>query len=182
MGQDKAWLDFDGEPLLVRILRIVSPVVSDVVIVASEYQRLPDLQQQHQVVIDLTPDSGPLGGVVTGIDALSDSPGPVFLCGCDHPFLSGGFLEALLDRMGDNDAVAVASSKPQPLCAWYRFRALASAIELFAAGERRLTGLYGSLNVTEVSNLEGVDLGTVTLGVNTPEDYSEALRRAGLAG
>ena len=91
-------------------------------------------------------------------------------------------LKALLDRMGDDDAVAVASSKPQPLCAWYRFRALASAIELFAAGERRLTGLYGSLNVTEVSNLEGVDLGTVTLGVNTPEDYSEALRRAGLAG
>ncbi|HAA75354.1 TPA: hypothetical protein DCE37_09560, partial [Candidatus Latescibacteria bacterium] len=110
MGQDKAWLDFDGEPLLARILRIVSPVVSDVVIVASEYQRLPDLQQQHQVVIDLTPDSGPLGGVVTGIDALSDSHGPVFLCGCDHPFLSGGFLEALLDRMGDNDAVAVASN------------------------------------------------------------------------
>ena len=52
MGSPKAWLDFGGEPLLARVVRVVSEAASPVLVVAAPGQDLPALSEDVTVVRD----------------------------------------------------------------------------------------------------------------------------------
>ena len=138
MGASKAWLLFNGEPLLVRMVRIVSGVASPVVVAGRPGQSLPPLPSNVRVVYDEIEDGGPLAGLVKAMGELSGACDAVFVTSCDHPLLRGGFVERLADLLGDHPGIVPAhGGYVHALTAIYRVDTLPLLTELLEAGERR---------------------------------------------
>lgn len=81
MGTDKAWLDWNGRPLVEHVARAVAGATGGrVVVVGSPGQRLPG---GLDVVSDPEAYRGPVAGLAVGLGALSAER--AFVCGCDQP-------------------------------------------------------------------------------------------------
>ena len=65
MGRPKALLLFDGEPLIVHIVRALKHMFAEIVVVAAPEQELPDLPVT--LVRDEVAYQGPVGGIYYGL-------------------------------------------------------------------------------------------------------------------
>jgi molybdopterin-guanine dinucleotide biosynthesis protein A len=159
MGTPKADLDWHGVPLVLHVAGAVQAATGGpVVVVAAAGQRLPE---GLTVVRDPEPDRGPLLALAAGLAALGTER--AFVCGTDQPHAHEVLPALLAER--DADVVAYAG---QPLGALYRTRL---AIE---HGDGSLRGLLARVDTLE---LAGPTPGALR-GVNTREDYEDALRRS----
>src|SRR6476646_7500499 len=84
MGRPKSLLLFDGEPLIVHIVRALEQMFAETVIVAAPEQALPDLPAI--LVRDEVAYQGPVGGIYYGLKAASGNF--CFVTSCDVPFLN----------------------------------------------------------------------------------------------
>ena len=179
MGQAKEWLDFGGEPLLQRVVRLVGDALGAVVVAARKGQRLPPLPQFATVVHDAAVDVGPLAGISAALSAVAVTADAAFVTSCDTPFLKGAFITRLVDLLGDARAVVPVHAKHwHPLVAVYRpetRRILATAIE---SGERRVRAFAESCGPRLVGAEAFVDVDPAMeslRNVNTPEAFAAAL-------
>lgn len=184
MQHPKAWLPFGGEALLQRVVRIVAEQAAPVVVVAARDQSLPPLPGDVEVIRDDIPDRGPLEGLIRGWGALGEDVELAFATAVDAPFLARGWIDRLVDRIGDADlAIPRVDGILQPLSALYRpGRVRGVASTALALGRSSLVDLVGQLRSREVGadELRDVDpdLSTLT-NLNTPAEYVAALERAG---
>lgn len=185
MGRPKAWLPFGAERLLPRVVRLAGTVAGPIVVVAAPDQDLPPLPGDVVVARDPVSDRGPLQGLAAGLAALPEATTFAYLTATDVPFLQPAWIEHLAGWIGRNDvAIPVAEGYPHPLAALYRRAAvLPAARELLEANRLRpffLTEMLPTRVVTE-PELRAVDPDLATLrNLNTPDDYQQALRDAGL--
>jgi len=179
MGRDKALLPFGDETLLQRLVRIVSPVVGEVIVVAHGGQALPPLPQGVEITYDEIKDQGPLAGLLPGLRATTAEA--IYLTGCDAPFLKPAFIERLFERLGNAwIAVAEVDGFTHPLAAVYRTGVQAQVQALLASGLRRPLFLFEEVPTVRVgrADLEAVDPELDSLlNLNTPQAYAEALAR-----
>lgn len=180
MGQPKAWLPFDGELLLPRVVRLASEVVAPVVIVAAPDQEVPPLPSAVSVVRDARPQRGPLQGLCAGLEALQGRCDAAFLSSCDVPFLRPAFIRRLIELLGDRRiAVPFVEDRHHPLAAVYRLDVLGEVQRLLAADRLRPVFLFDAVatRVVEAAELGEADPGLRTLcNLNTPTDYEAALQ------
>ena len=181
MGYDKAALMIGGEPLLRRVVRRVGMALSEVLVVGLE--TLQPLVPGTRVVPDETPGRGPLGGIVTALDAVS-SPS-LFVVACDMPFVNPVLLRELVriaDAMPDMDVVALHTARGvEPLHAVYRAACLPAMRAQLALGKGSLQILLQQLRVHEVLTQDTAHLdpaGLSTFNANTPEAWQQALALA----
>lgn len=179
MGQAKEWLDFAGEPLLHRVVRLVGDALGAVVVAARKGQRLPPLPQFATVVHDEAVDVGPLAGISTGLSAVAVTADVAFVTSCDTPLLKAAFITRLVDLLGDARAVVpVHANHWHPLVAVYRTDTrslLSAAIE---SGERRVRVFAESCGPRLVGADAFVDVDPAMdslRNVNTPEAFAAAL-------
>jgi molybdopterin-guanine dinucleotide biosynthesis protein A len=129
-----------------------------------------------------------LQGIATGLAALAGRVHAAFVCSTDLPFLHPAFVRRVLTALtGDLDVILpVARGYPQPLAAAYRVTLAPLLAELLAAGERRLTLLFGrctTLRVDDAALLADPALATAdpalesVVNVNTPDEYQAARQR-----
>ncbi len=166
-GREKAWLQRDGVPQVVRIAGGWSAGCGAVLVSAN---RLLPRYAEHglHAVADAAPDLGPLGG----LHALSAA--------CASPWLlsvpvdathSGAGVLAALQAAGGGGAVLEDADGPQPLVALYRVDALRRAVAAAIAGDAlSVQALQGRMDLPRV-RLAGLRVGNL----NTPHD----LRLAG---
>ena len=179
MGRDKALLPFGDETLLQRVVRIVTPLVEEVLVVAHAEQALPALPEHVRIVHDEVEDQGPLGGLQAGLrHARAEA---LFTTGCDVPFVQPALIELLFERLGDaRIAVADEAGFAHPLAAVYR-RNVAPVVErLLAEGRRRPRFLYDEVATVRggEDDLRRADPELLSLAnLNTPEAYEAALAR-----
>ncbi len=186
MGTSKALLDFGGETMLQRVVRLLGTVVSPIVAVAAPQQPLPELDASIIVTRDEQEGRGPLEGLRAGLKALPDTVDVAYVTSCDVPLLVPAFVRRMIDLAGDSDIVIMElDGFPQPLSAVYRRRTVLPAVEaLLAADRRRLVFLFETTKTRRVlpAEVADVDPQLLTLrNLNTPEDYRDALARAGLS-
>lgn len=179
MGRPKAWLDFAGQPLLLRMLDVLAPHASPLVVVAASDQALPPLPDGVLLAHDSEPHLGPLAGMAAGLEALPAGCDWAFVSACDSPLLASGWIDLLMARRADADIVMpVADGREQPLSALYRRTVAATARALLAADRRRpvfLCERHPTVIVDETA-LRTVDPRLCTLrNANTPEDYATLL-------
>src|SRR5689334_19241981 len=91
MGQDKARLEIDGKPLVLRTAKLLRPYVREVTLLALP-ERYGDLGLP--IIADQWPDQGPLAAICTGL-LHSTAEWSIFLA-CDLPLLSRRFLDLLV--------------------------------------------------------------------------------------
>lgn len=185
MGTSKALLDFGGETMLQRVVRLLGTVVSPIVAVAAPGQPLPDLPDSVIITRDEREERGPLEGLRAGLLALPDTIDLAYVTSCDVPLLVPAFVRRMIDLAAGSDiAILALDGFPQPLSAVYRRRTvLPSAEALLAADRRRLVFLFETTKTRRVlpSEVADVDPQLLTLrNLNTPEDYQDALAHAGL--
>jgi len=175
MEQPKALLEFDGEPLIVHLVRRLEPHFPERIVVAAEGQMLPELDAQ--VVVDEIPDQGPLGGLYSGLRAAAAEV--AFVTACDVPFLSVELAALLVGRLGAASAVVPRfDGRLQPLHAAYRCAVADVFRRRLATGERRTIEAAATLDpvVVDEEELRAFDPeGLSFRNLNFPEDYAAAL-------
>jgi molybdopterin-guanine dinucleotide biosynthesis protein A len=188
MGRDKATLPFGPEPMLQRVVRLLSEVVprSRMVVVAAEGQTLPELPDEITVVRDRRPERGPLEGLAAGLRAQAGRSDAVYATACDVPLLVPAFVERMFELLNGHEiAVPRGAEFHHPLAAVYRIGVSSLADRLLAADRLRLRYLFDESDTREVpvDELRKVDSELATLeNLNFPEDYERTLRAAGFHG
>lgn len=189
MGQPKALLPLP--PTNIPLLQVI-------------YQRLQPLSPQRTVVIandpsfraqvalpddvlwltDAYPDTGPLGGLATGLAA--DNRWAICVA-CDMPLLNPALfayfctLTAEIDPLDGEpwDAVVpVVNDYPEPFHALYHPRCLPAILECLAKGERRATAFLPAVRVRYVheSELRQFDPELCSfLNANTPAEWAQVI-------
>jgi len=179
MGRSKPLLDFGGESLLRRVVRIVSQAADPVVVSAAADQDLPGLDPAVLVVRDSVPDRGPLQGLAEGLAAVGSRCHAAFVCTCDAPFTTPAYIRRLGELLGRHDAVMpLSGDRRHPLSAVYRVGVAAQAGRLLERDGRRMTELLDMIDVRFVTPDAWGDLGLdldPLRNLNTPEDYRQAL-------
>lgn len=187
MGRDKASLEFDGETLLGRTVRILGDVVprENTVIVAAKDQPLPALPPGVIVIRDEEQGRGPLPAVVAGLAQLAERAEAAFVSGCDAPLLKPAIVTWLLERLAAQPTADAAVPRDHqrfyPLSAAYRPSAAAALGKALASGVR---SLQRALEYDEISTLR-IDVDELRqldpqleslVNCNTSEDLATALR------
>lgn len=184
MGVPKATLPFGSETMLQRVVRLLSTVVSPIVVVAARDQELPILPPEVIVTRDERDAKGPLEGIRAGLSALPSSIDAGYITSCDVPLLMPAFVERMIALIGDHDVVVMEiGGFAHPLSAIYRRSTLPQAESLLAADRLRPVFLFDAVRTRRVTphDMRDVDPELRTLrNLNTPEDYRAALADAGI--
>jgi molybdopterin-guanine dinucleotide biosynthesis protein A len=185
MGTSKALLPFGAETMLQRVVRLLSTVVSPIVVVAAAEQLLPDLPADVILTRDEEPGRGPLEGLRAGLKALPETVDSAYVTSCDVPLLVLDFVRRMIDLLADHDiAVMEIDGFPHPLSAVYRCNTLPNVEALLAQNRLRPVFLFDAVRTRRVQPAEMIsaDPELLTLrNLNTREDYAAALSIAGLA-
>ncbi len=185
MGVPKASLPFGPETMLQRVVRILSTVVTPIVVVAARDQELPELPPDVIVTRDEREARGPLEGLRAGLKALPGSVDAAYVTSCYVPLLETAFVERMLKLLGDDDvAVMEIEGFTHPLSAVYRRATLPHIESLLAQDRLRPVFLFDAVRTRRVKPEEMVvaDPKLQTLrNLNTREDYLAALADAGLS-
>ena len=183
MGTSKALLPFGPETMLQRVVRLLSEVVSPIVVVAANDQDLPQLPSGVIVTRDENEGRGPLEGLRAGLKALPNTVDAAYVTSCDVPLLETGFVRQMIDLASDYDiAVMEIDGFTHPLSAVYRRATLPKVEDLLANNRLRPVFLFDAAKTRRVKPEEMTsdpDLRTLR-NLNTREDYERALAEAGL--
>lgn len=183
MGQPKAWLPFGEQTMLQRVVDVLQRVVEPIVVVAAPDQEVPPVPEGVAIVRDAEEGLGPLAGLAAGLEALADRADAAYASSCDVPLLSGAFVQAVIDRLGDAEiAIPREDEWHHPLAAVYRTSLAQRCRELIAGGQRRPLHLVQASRAHEfdVNELRSVDPELRSLrNANTPQEYDALLQLAG---
>jgi molybdopterin-guanine dinucleotide biosynthesis protein A len=173
MGRDKAMLQWRGRTWAALMADTLAGAGCDPVV-----QIGGSPATGVRCVPDRYPGEGPLGGVLTALDALEGRF--VAVVACDLPLLTSITVERLRRCLDDGPGLHVAvadSGRIEPLCAVWRTSTVRSLIEeRWCQGERSLMGVLGDLRVGCVP-VPPEEL----LNANTPEDLARASNVAAMA-
>lgn len=190
LGRDKASEVLASRSLLQRALDACADVASAFVIVKARGQVLPAVRAAVPVtrVEDAYPETGPLGGIVTGLDAVrrmytsreppENAPEAALVIGCDMPLLQAALLRELVRLSAGHEAVVpVHDGLPEPLCAVYAVACADASRRLVEQGAYRVAGLLDAVNGLLVEEEEWRSFdpdGLSFLNVNREEDLKRA--------
>lgn len=180
MGEPKALVELDGQPLASRVAAALDAAgASNVVLVGGEpawSDRLGLVQ-----VPDRWPGEGPLGGLVTAVldagpaaiepDAI-EPDAIVVVAACDQPWLDPTGLWALVAALVDRPAAGAAApltadGRVHPLPSAWRARTGERLATLMASGIRRADAAFGLVTLVEVAFERHA-----VIDVDTPEDLA----------
>ena len=174
MGRSKAWLPFDGVPLLAGIVERLRSAFDEVLVVGAEGRELPEAGVP--VVRDRRAGRGPLAGLEAALSSAAAAR--VLAVSCDAPFLQPALLRRLASLAeGYPAAVPRRDGRLHPLLAVYSRALLPHVSRLL--DEERLRPLFlleeAGARIVEADELHDCDPhGLSFVNLNTPEDYDAA--------
>jgi molybdopterin-guanine dinucleotide biosynthesis protein A len=166
-----------GERILDRLVGVMTRALGTPPLLVANAPDAADWRPDLQVVRDVRPGLGSLGGIYT---AVTEGPAPVVCVAWDMPFVAEALLRTLAEGLSDHDAVLPESDGRrgvEPLCAAYGpacRNAIAASLD---AGDLRAIGFHdridvGILPLSEVRRFG--DPGLLFFNVNTADDLASA--------
>lgn len=169
MGRDKAFVPFEGRPLVARAIalgRAISPLAMLVV-----HRDQLDEDRYRQLATDLEirlcaddyDYKGPLGGLVTALRSGQPGNGVVLLA-CDMPYLTRELIQLLIERHRVGGYAATVpvdqAGRLQPLVGVYSESVLPVAEEMIGLDILRFEALFDRvrtrvIDFTEIAHLRG---------------------------
>ena len=177
LGRNKALLVINGQTMIERVINRLVPLTDEfLVVTGSETPELP-VSGQAEIVADLFPGSGPLGGIYSGLRASGTLLNIVVAC--DMPFLNIDLLEQMLALSPGFDAVVprLENGMVEPLHAVYSSSCLGKMKELL---ENKQLGVAPFLEQVSVRYIEPVESRKTDpellsfFNINFPADYERA--------
>jgi molybdopterin-guanine dinucleotide biosynthesis protein A len=174
MGRDKALIELDRRPLIVRVFDRLNAVSDDVFAVTKDAEPLEPLGVR--VVVDDDEAQTPIAGIARALRAARHEH--VFVCACDTPFLSPKLIVLLASRAAGADAVVPRrDGRPEPLHGVWSSGAADRVEAALRKGERAVQRMLETLDVVWVDEDEwsAVDpRGRSFVNLNTPTDLTSA--------
>lgn len=172
MGQNKAFLEVQGERIIDRIKRIFVEIFEEVLLVTNSPADYLNLNLR--TVTDLYRGKGSLGGIFTGLFHASFSH--AFVVACDMPFIKPALISHLAGLSQGYDIVIPRTDDGlQPLHAVYSRKCLPFMEDLLRSGNLKILDFFPRVKKREVLTEEIIpfDPQRVSfLNLNTPEDLS----------
>ena len=181
-GRDKALVEIEGTPMLLRMRALLGDITNEVHVIAA-----PDKYAALGVtgIADRWEGQGPLAGIITALQTTKESGSGAdwnLIVGCDMPFLTREWLTYLVQRALESGAEVVAPQSAQglePLCACWRTGAAVSLQKVFEGGTRKITEAMKRLRMEVVDEADWKRFDTAAglfWNMNTAADYDEAKR------
>lgn len=170
MGQDKSFVKFEGRPMIEIIKERVAGLGNETIVVSNNHE--PYAYLELPLYADLYPDTGPLGGIFTALNAARYTH--VLVVACDMPWLNRSLLTHLNTLKESADVIVPRWDKyPEPMHAIYSFRCLEPIEERIKNNKLKITGFFPDVVVYFVDREEIMRFdpqGRSFTNVNTPED------------
>lgn len=168
MGKDKAQLEFSGQTMFERALKLLQLNFTAVLIAGER----PDLSQPDVPALpDIYPGSA-LGGLYTGLKAANSSW--VFVAPCDMPYPDQRIVELLLQNRNGYDAVVPRTPAGyEPVFALYHKNCLSQMEAMLQQDQYRIYDFYQRINIRYIDPPELPEGWQRSLiNVNTPDDLA----------
>lgn len=178
MGRDKAWLDFEGEPMIVRAINTLrSTGIQNIFISGrkgSDYSQL-----NCPVLIDLKSGVGPLGGIERALHEITTAL--LLVLAVDLPFMSAKFLKKLIRQCTPLEGVVPKLNHHlEPLASIYPKYCQAFAVDAIARSQYAVRefaetcAMYRAVRIYQASSTDA----RCFANCNTPADMNNGRRKA----
>ena len=183
MGKAKGLLEFGGQLLILRIARMLEPLVSAVTAVGSA-ERYAGLglhvieDQQFGSSEEGSRTAGPLAGIASALTATRTDWN--LILACDLPYLTAEWVDWLLARATVSTQQIImphTAGGLEPLAAVYRRECAEPIIAALYRGVRKVTDATEQFGIEFVTERDWRHIdpdGRVLRNMNAPEDYEEA--------
>ncbi|MEC4680042.1 MAG: molybdenum cofactor guanylyltransferase [Nitrospirota bacterium] len=177
MGCDTRRLQWEGEPFLDRVSRVMDTLFEEVLVVTAQ----EDYDCSHlpvRLVTDKIPQKGSLGGLYTGLIEAKNSL--VFVVACDMPFLQRECISRFCLFSGTADVLVVKlSSGIQPLHARYSKRCVPIIEQMIQKEDLKIQNLVThsdlAVEIMGESLFDDIDpYRRSFMNINTPADLEFA--------
>lgn len=184
MGRDKGSMVIGNKPLIVHVVENIRDAADELVIVLRDQVQLEkyrnilkDIELSKtdiKICTDITPDQGPLMGILTGLTSINSEK--ALILPCDSPCISSSFLskmfkyseistyDAFVPRWSDNSL--------EPLHGVYKKTSIPTIKKLLKEDVRDVKTLISKLNVKFIDAQSLDDSGRNFLNLNQIEDVS----------
>jgi molybdopterin-guanine dinucleotide biosynthesis protein A len=170
MGENKAFIQIEGVPIINRIHDLFRELFQEVIIVTNQKDLFSNLDSR--IYSDLIPNKGALGGLYTGI--FFSSFDYSFCVACDMPFIKKPLLQYLIDNIDDEDVIVPRTEDGlQPLHAIYSKNCLNPIRKSIDEGKSKIIDIYPQVHVKIVDERDflSFDPGRESfINVNTPQE------------
>ncbi len=170
MGENKAFIEIDGVPIIHRIYSLFKELFQEIIIVTNQKELFSNINSE--IYTDLLPNKGALGGLYTGLFFSNFSYS--FCVACDMPFINKSLVKYLIKNIEDyNVIVPLTKDGLQPLHAIYSKNCLDAIKKTIENGKYKIIDFYSLVNV---KILKEEDFGYLDplresfINVNTPEE------------
>jgi molybdopterin-guanine dinucleotide biosynthesis protein A len=155
LGRNKLLEKVGGNNLLERVIARLAYFNSEIIVVTAQDSALPDLggYPQLQIVNDIIPGKGSLGGLYSGL-TFSNRPYNL-VAACDMPFLNLDLFKHLIGLADSYDAVVpLVNDKAEPLHAVYSRSCLPTMKDLIEQNRLSIAGLFSMIKVRYVNTAD----------------------------
>ena len=185
LGGDKALEELGGESLILRVIRGLVPLRTEIIVVTGTGKEAPlPRGLRVKTVADVYPERGPLAGVHAGLLAAGSSHSLVV--GSDMPFLNRRLIRYMMEMCGPYDVVIPRHRGGlEPLHAVYAKTCLKPIEAVLEKGENRIVAFFPGMNVryVEEAEMERFDREHLSFfNINTQADLDRARCLLGAGG
>jgi molybdopterin-guanine dinucleotide biosynthesis protein A len=154
LGRNKALEVIGGKSLIEWVVERLRPLVNQMFIVTAQEKLDLPVADKVEILVDVYPGKGPLGGIYTGLMAAKSSPSIVVAC--DMPFLNTALLGYMLELAPGFDAVVprLAQGLVEPLHAVYAKTCLPGMKARLGNNQLAISPLLKELRVRYVGEVE----------------------------
>lgn len=173
MGQDKAFVKYQGTPMIERTLSVARRFSKNIVIIANKPGDFKKFDEP--VYPDIIPGMGPLSGLYTGFEVTGARE--LLLLACDMPLISENVMEFILlcaERPGDA-VLPLVGGREQGLFGIYRISAIEKFAERIEKTEIQFNEFRMGLDKSYITEdeLKNIEPGLESfINVNRPEDLA----------
>jgi molybdopterin-guanine dinucleotide biosynthesis protein A len=170
MGENKAFIEIEGVPIIQRIYSLFKELFQEVIIVTNQVELFNNFDSK--IYSDLLPNKGVLGGLYTGIFFSTFLYS--FCVACDMPFIKQSLVQYLIKHMEDEDVIVPRTKDGlQPLHAIYSKHCLDPIKIIIEQGKYKIIDFYHMVKVKIIEENDFVSLDPLRMSfinVNTPEE------------
>jgi molybdopterin-guanine dinucleotide biosynthesis protein A len=176
MGENKAFIEIEGVPIIQRIYTLFKELFQEVIIVTNQVELFNNFDSK--IYSDLLPNKGVLGGLYTGI--FFSTFRYSFCVACDMPFIKQSLVQYLIKHIGDEDVIVPRTKDGlQPLHAIYSKHCLDPIKIIIEQGKYKIIDFYHMVKVKIVEENDFVSLDPLRksfINVNTPEELLSIIK------
>ncbi|HBU08949.1 MAG TPA: molybdenum cofactor guanylyltransferase [Candidatus Omnitrophica bacterium] len=171
-GEDKAFLEIEGRPIIERLIDTLRPLVKEIIVVTNSPKKYS--AYSVKIIEDEIPGQGPLMGIYSGLKGSSARYN--FVVACDMPFLSGALIEHMIKIKDAYDVVVPEiEEKYHPLFGLYSKNCLPVIRKRLKENRLNVRGIFPELKCRFISKEDAREFDrdlSFLMNVNTKEELS----------